>query len=121
MPRPKASKSTMDKRRYWAGHHDDWRKSGLSQGEYCRRHSLSQSSLAYWRKKLVPLAETKQLSKHSAVTIVPVPFLEPPLRSQVRPASEALMVHVGRGFKIEVRSDFAPDLLEKLVLTLERL
>jgi hypothetical protein len=36
-------------------------------------------------------------------------------------APEPLLVHVGDGFRIEIRGDFATPVLEKLVRTLTRL
>ena len=44
-------------------HCEDWRKSGLSMSEYCRRLGLSVSSLSGWLKKFHYAAPTKKKIK----------------------------------------------------------
>ncbi|MFU2209836.1 IS66 family insertion sequence element accessory protein TnpA [Solidesulfovibrio sp. C21] len=102
---------------YWSEHVAAWQRSGLSQGAYCRQHGLSQSSLSYWRKRL---GATNDRDAASFVTIVPVPLLAS-AQADMATAPEPLLVHVGDGFRIEIRGDFAAPLLEKLVRTLTRL
>ena len=67
-----AAEGCSEKAAYWTEHVTAWRKSGLSQGAYCRRHGLSQSSLSYWRKRL---GATDDREAAPCVTIVPVPLL----------------------------------------------
>ena len=112
-----ATEHSSEKAAYWAGHIETWRGSGLSQGAYCRRHGLSQSSLSYWRKRL---GATNDRDAASFVTIVPVP-LPASAQADMATAPEPLLVHVGDGFRIEIRGDFAAPVLEKLVRTLTRL
>ena len=35
-------------REFWSRHVGAWRKSGLTQREYCRRHKLLKGTLGYW-------------------------------------------------------------------------
>lgn len=102
---------------YLSEHIEGLQRSGLSQGAYCRRHGLSQSSLSYWRKRL---GATDDVGVASLVTIVPVPLLAS-AQADMATAPEPLLVHVGDGFRIEIRGDFAAPVLEKLVRTLTRL
>ena len=67
-----ATEVRSEKATYWTEHIATWHKSGLSQGAYCRRHGLSQSSLSYWRKRL---GATDDVGVASFVTIVPVPLV----------------------------------------------
>jgi len=39
-------------REFWSRHVEAWRKSGLSQREYCRRHKLLKGTLGYWSSTL---------------------------------------------------------------------
>ena len=39
-------------REWWGRHVAGWRGSGVSQGEYCRRHGIVAGSLARWSSKL---------------------------------------------------------------------
>ena len=102
---------------YWTEHIAAWHKSGLSQGAYCRRHGLSQSSWGYWRKRLARSADEEAAP---CFAIVPVPLFAS-AQADMATAPEPLLVHVGDGFRIEIRGDFAAAVLEKLVRTLTRL
>jgi len=112
-----AAEVCSEKAVYWSEHIEAWQRSGLSQGAYCRRHDLSQSSLSYWRKRL---GVTNDGEAASFVTIVPVPLLAS-AQADMASAPDPLLVHVGDGFRIEIRGDFAAPVLEKLVRTLTRL
>ncbi len=106
-----------EKAAYWTKHIAFWHKSGLSQRAYCQRHGLSQSSLSYWQKRL---GATDEVGVGSFVTIVPVPLLAS-AQVDMPIAPEPLLVHVGAGFCIEIRGDFAAPVLEKLIRTLTQL
>ena len=108
-----AAEVCSEKAAYWSEHIAAWQCSDLSQGAYCRRHGLSQSSLSYWRKRLGAMDDGEGAS---FVAIVPVPL---PASPQAAP--EPILVHVGNAFRIEIRGDFAAPVLEKLVRTLTRL
>ncbi len=47
-------KVVMARRRFWAGHLQEWKQSGLSQAEYCRRHQLSATTFAWWKTRGTP-------------------------------------------------------------------
>ena len=106
-----------EKAAYWTEHIAAWHKSGLSQGAYCRRHGLSQSSWGYWRKRLARSADGEAAP---CFAIVPVPLLAS-AQADMATAPEPMLVHVGNAFRIEIRGDFAAPVLEKLVRTLTRL
>ena len=112
-----AAEGCSEKAAYWSEHIAAWHKSGLSQGAYCRRHGLSQSSLSYWRKRL---GATDDVGVSSCVTIVPVPLSASP-QADMATTPEPMLVHVGNAFHIEIRGDFAAPVLVKLVRTLTQL
>lgn len=118
MPRPR-KEAVAAKLEFWAGHLEACQRSGLSQGEYCRRHGLSQSSLGYWRSRLAKLP-AKVADVAGTVTIVPVPF-QVPVPAPEGSGPEPLLLHVDRRFQVEIRGDFRPAVLTKLLATLERL
>ena len=39
---------------FWKDHLNAWKKSGLNQTEYCKRHQLSRSCFYQWKGKLKP-------------------------------------------------------------------
>jgi len=47
-------KVVMARRRFWAGHLQGWKQSGLSQAEYCRQHQLSATTFAWWKTRGTP-------------------------------------------------------------------
>ena len=112
-----ATEHRSEKAAYWTEHIAAWHKSGLSQGAYCRRHGLSQSSLSYWRKRLATSAGEEVAP---CFAIVPVSLSASP-QPVMATAPEPMLVHVGNAFRIEIRGDFAAPVLEKLVRTLTRL
>ena len=112
-----ATEHRSEKAAYWAGHFESWRGSGLSQGAYCRRYGLSQSSWGYWRKRL-EAATGKEGA--SCATLVPVP-LPASAQADMTTVPAPILVHVGNAFRIEIRGDFAAPVREKLVRTLMRL
>ena len=46
--------SPEDRRRFWLGHIDDWRASGLSRTAYCKQNDINLSQLIYWLRKNDP-------------------------------------------------------------------
>ena len=112
-----ATEVRSEKAVYWSEHVAAWQRSGLSQGAYCRQFGLSQSSLSYWRKRF---GTTSARETASFVSIVPVP-LPASLQVDTATAPEPILVHMGNAFRIEIRGDLAPVVLEKLVRTLARL
>lgn len=112
MSKSKANKSTSAAA-YWRAHVDAWRESGLSQAEYSRRHGVSVKALWYWKRRF----EKEQNPSAAAPVIIAV---QP---SQLPPREEAytpLMLHLQSGFRVEVRGDFDPVVLAKLVRTVEQ-
>ena len=112
-----AAEGCSEKAAYWTEHIAAWHCSGLSQGAYCRRHGLSQSSWGYWRKRLARSADEEAAP---CFAIVPVPLSASP-QADMATTPEPMLVHVGNAFHIEIRGDFAAPVLEKLIRTLTRL
>ncbi len=57
-------KVVMARRRFWARHLQGWKRSGLSQAEYCRQQQLSAPTLSWWKRQLA----TAQTRGHPAAT-----------------------------------------------------
>jgi hypothetical protein len=52
----------MSSKTEWSRHIESWKKSGLSQSEYCRQHKLSITLLSKWKLKLAAKTQMDQLS-----------------------------------------------------------
>lgn len=99
----------------WRVHIEAWRKSGLTQSEYCRQRQLSRDAFAYWKKRLLP----EQTASEAASNLVPIPF-RLPVSGRPKP-SAPLGIVVGDRFRLEINGDFEPALLEKVLITLGRI
>jgi hypothetical protein len=104
-------KSKEEKRRYWQGHIESWRQSGLSQAEYCRRNTLPIKSFGYWKSR-------NSRSSRGGLTFFPLVLSN----SVVTPSQASLQLMLQeKRFTIEIKEDFSPATLKKLILSLEEL
>jgi hypothetical protein len=99
------------KRDYWQQQISNWRSSGLSQNEYCRRNAIALTTFCYWKTK-----------RNKEETAQPT-FFPLTLPESSSGASEAgLKLLVGsRQFQILLKEDFSPTALKKLITVLEQL
>ena len=100
------SSRSVEKRRQWSSHVEQWQSSGVSQKEYCRRKGLKLSSFYYWKKRL------KQNASPMALVQVPV---------KLAGCSQGLVLIVGDCYKVEIGDNFQPSTLTRLVKTLGQL
>jgi len=96
-----------DKPSYWQAQVSSWRRSGLSQAQFCRDHNLRVRNFGYWKRKF---------SRSSSVAR----FV--PLRVKSSPSpSSSLGLVLDSGLRIEVRDGFSHDTLRDLIHTLRSL
>ncbi len=97
------------KQQRWGDHILTWRKSGLTQAEYCRRNQLSTKSFTYWKSK------TRR--PDPPMKLVPVP-VRPVIKDR---ESAALVLVLENRYRVEVGDGFNPATFEKVVQVLARL
>jgi len=107
--------SKQAKRQYWQEHIESWRRSGLSQAEYCRLNSLRLKNFWYWKKRYS--GKTLEQVRFFPLALVSTKA-ERAVKSQ--PASLQLTLQEQR-FRIEIGDNFSPSVLKGLILTLEQL
>lgn len=128
-----SSRRLSRKATQWKLHLDTWHGTGLSQAEFCRQFRLSVKSFGYWKRRFAQEAP----SVDATPTIVPLPMerfmpTDAPSTPQVSLSAQrhalgphdprsSLVLGTRNGFRIEIPDDFHPPLLEKLIVTLERL
>lgn len=49
---PDNTQSNTSKQKHWRNHISCWRKSGLTQRQYCLRQGIAISTFSYWKRKL---------------------------------------------------------------------
>jgi hypothetical protein len=96
-----------EKPSYWQAQVSSWRRSGLSQAQFCRDHNLKVRNFGYWKCKFS--------RSSSAVSFVPLR-----VRSTPSPSSSLGLV-LESGLRIEVREGFSPGTLRDLIHTLRSL
>ena len=62
-------KQCAAKNRLWLAHVQAWKKSGVSQAEYCRQNGINNYQLGYWKKKF---AGKEKHGQGSALPAIPV-------------------------------------------------
>ncbi len=109
---PSRTAQLEQKRTCWKQHIESWRSSGLTQTAYCQQHGLKPHQFAYWKKRFV--------QTDNGITFVPVK-----INGSLRPAagirSGSLRLIVNPDLQIEIRPDFDPALLRRLIVTLRSL
>lgn len=99
------------KQKFWSAHIDAWKKSDLSQAEYCRHYNLKSYQLSYWINR-----------KPHRINSLPV-LVEIPLREsdpQIVSAS-GLQLVTRYGEQININDNFSVESFEKVMLVLRRL
>ena len=97
------------KRHIWKKRIEQWRQSGLSQAEYCRRHHLKDHQLTYWKRRFE--------KTETAVSFVSLPVGTSSLAVNTAP----LTLSIDNHFKVEIRPGFDGHLLRQLIVALQGL
>lgn len=91
----------------WEGHIKSWKKSSLTQAEYCRQNNLREKSFTYWKRRLRETAQT--------VRFVPVSCSVPSVIKTGMP----IKVVVKDRYVVEVADGFTPGTLKEVLRVLE--
>jgi len=96
------------KRRFWADRIREWKLSGLSQAEYCRKHRIRTRSFGYWKRKLT--------ESELSTSLVEIPGFD---GTQILSRANPLFLIIGGRYRIELERGFDPDALDQLLGVLE--
>jgi transposase len=108
-----------DKERFWRARVVQWRRSGLSVREFCRREGLSEPLFYSWRRELAKREMSESLAtgvKGLATHFVPVRIVAPPSVGQ----TTAIEIVLSRGQRVRVRPGFDRDTLQAVLDLLEQ-
>lgn len=109
-------KSSRERERFWQAHLSAWRRSGLSQREYCRRQEIDEWSLSSWKRRLAK--SSPDVVSFVPVTVTSQPALARPGVSKAR--FQPLTVVVGDQYRVEVGDGFSSETLSRLLAVLGR-
>ncbi len=99
---------------YWSGLVKSWEGSGLSQAEFCRRRGINGGTFAWWKRQL-QRASGEVTRRRGRPGEVAGRFVEVRLTG----ASSAYEVVLARGRSIRLPSQFDPQILSRLIATVE--
>lgn len=98
---------------FYQKHLTNWKSTGLSQAEYCRRNGLVRHRFGYWKRKLFKDEGQVQFA------VLPVSLSEqsvPFIRDNV---SSPLRLMVDARFSLEIPEQFSQDTLKKVLQVLQ--
>ena len=107
-------KSNDQRSQFWQTHLEEWKNSGLSQAEYCRRKNLKSTRFTYWKLKFSSQASDVELVQVSTDSI-PSPQSFPVFNNNGSP----LRLTVNCRFVIEIPDSFSPGTLRQVLRTLQ--
>ena len=99
------------KRKYWQQQINNWKTSELSQKHYCRSHSLALSTFCYWKSKI-------NKSEPTTPRFYPLTIPTSPTNSS---DADLLLLVGSKRFQIQIKENFSPSALKRLIATLEQL
>lgn len=111
-----------EKHRFWSTQLHAWRKSGLTQAEFCRRQGIRRRLFCWWKRRLTGM--------EAPVRLIPVTVRSGaqaeerstrPAAAAARDTSSGLTLVTSGGYRIEVADGFAPDTLARLLAALRAL
>lgn len=115
MEQNESANGSQTKAELWEQRIRGWEVSGLSQIEFCRRHSLKLATFAYWRKRFPTIRNT-----HGTLRLVPL-GRQPASESATRLPNVAQMTGITLEFNgvcLKVYPDFDETTLQRLLCLL---
>jgi hypothetical protein len=99
------------KRRYWELQVKQWKESGLSQKEYCRRNNLRDNQLTYWKKRFIK-------TSGNPVSFVQLQFAGSMGSGRGFGQGSGIRLNIGDEYQVEVDRGFDPEVLKQVVCVL---
>ena len=124
----KIREGRTERGRYWRRWLEKWRRSSLTQAEFCRRHGLKVGNFSWWKRKLDEPAELLRPISRRGVSLRSIAqrplgresaeFVEltaPVLSTPPSRCSAGYEVILPRGAVIRLPVDFDPDRVRQLI------
>lgn len=120
--------------KWWLDHVETWKKSSLTQSDYCRLNDLNHKSFSNWKLKADKLHSIDKSSQTPVFTSSPIPVQLIPvaISEQTESAAEVIVkapqlpnpsfsgvtLNVKAGYQVCLAVDFNPSTLKKLLAAL---
>lgn len=102
------------KAEFWRRHIENCSRSPLTQGQYCREHSLALSTFGYWKKRL-------RMPSQPSVRFYPLTVQSVQKTNTASSTAGLSLYFCNDKFRIELAENFSAACLQKLITTLEQL
>jgi len=119
------TKKKTSRKPFWQEHLRTWSKSGLTQADYCRQHQLSAAAFGWWKRRMEGESKARKRSPASRPprrgNQTALQFVEVQRGPDVNTSANAAAYEVllSRGRAIRIGHDFDPDVLRRLITTVE--
>lgn len=109
------TQSNSSKQNHWGNHISCWKKSGLTQRQYCLRHGIAISTFSYWIRKFGKKAENPGSTRFYPLTVKgnSASFSKKGFHTGIR------LSLCNDKFKIDLEKEFSQTTLKRLIATLE--
>jgi len=97
----------MTKQLQWHRHVDAWRKSELSQAEYCRIHGLNPKTFSTWTRRKLSIVPNAQID------LIPVEIT--PSAAPITPTETTMVLRFTGGVQLELSTAVSPRWLAELL------
>ena len=94
----------MTKQSQWLGHVEAWRKSELSQAEYCRIHGLNPKTFSTWTRRKLSIAQ---------IDLIPVEVTQS--AAPITATETTLVLRFTGGAQLELSTAVSPRWLAELL------
>jgi len=93
---------------HWQRHVEAWRKSGLSQADYCRQQGFNPKTFSAWARRALPI------DKNTPLDVVSVQVAPSPPTAAVE-AGAIIMLRFPHGTQLELSTAVSPRSLAELL------
>lgn len=98
---------------FYQQHFNTWKRSGLSQAEYCRQNDLNRHRFGYWKRKL------SKTENQVEFVMLPANLPEQGVPCTQSEMSSSLHLTVDSRLSLEIQDRFSPETLKKVLQVLE--
>ena len=102
----------IERREYWTGQVRQWRESGLTQRQYCKREGTSIERFGAWKRR-----GSENQSESRGLVAVPPKIVS----SALFTARPSLGLVVDERYRVEIPDTFSPSTLEAVLQVLSHL
>lgn len=112
-----AGESKVRRERYWRGLWADWKASGQSLTEFCKRRGVAPSSFWSWSKRFAAKQSDQELPVFLPISLTPCSMeRQPQVDSH---GSSAIEILVAGRYQVKVAGEFTPAVLDSVITVLE--